>query len=243
MTTTTTLALLKLEITVCLNALDNVCNECNFLVCRCILNVISPFISIESSPENTEYVHVNSNDETHLNNGQLSIHFSNNLTDGLIEGQSSSGDSIDGISDETVANLRLCKKGMNMGFLNIQDLSSKFLEIQILLTSEENKNLHIFSMCESKLNSSKLTSAFNVQGFHLPFRKDNHSNCGGGILVYVKDHIMAKRREDLESNDIVCLWLEISPSKGNHFYSVPCIEIQQRELSGWIALNNFLKMY
>ena len=193
------------------------CNECNFLVCRCLSNVISPFISTESSPENTEYVHVNSNDETHLINSQLSTHFSNNLTDGLSEGQSSGGDSIEGISDETVANLRLCKKGMHMGFLNIQGLSSKFSEIQILLTSEENKNLHIFSMCESKLNNSKLTSAFKVKGFHLPFRKDNHTNCGGGILVYVKDHIMAKRREDLESNDIACLWLKISLSKGKSF--------------------------
>ena len=205
------------EVSNSFKVLDNVCNECNFLVCRCLSNVISPFISNESSPENTEYVNVNSNDETHLINSQLSAHFSNNLTDGLSEGQSSSGDSIEGISDETVANLRLCKKGMNMGFLNIQGLSSKFSEIQILLTSEENKNLHIFSMCESKLNNSKLTSAFKVQGFHLPFRKDNHTNCGGGILVYVKDHIMAKRREDLESNDIACLWLEISPSKGKSF--------------------------
>lgn len=96
--------------------MDNVCNECNFLVCQCISNVISPIISTESSPENTEYVHVNSNDETHLINSQLSTHFSNNLTDGVSEGQSSSGDSIDGISDETVANLRLRKKGMNMVF-------------------------------------------------------------------------------------------------------------------------------
>ena len=104
-----------------------------------------------------------------------------------------------------------------MGFLNIQGLSSKFSEIQILLTSEENKNLHIFSMCESKLNNSKLTSAFKIKGFHLPFRKDNDTNYGGGILVYVKDHIMAKRREDLESNDIACLWLEISPSMGKSF--------------------------
>ena len=80
------------------------------------------------------HVHVNSNDETHLINSQLSTHFSNNLTDGLSEGQSSSGVSIEGISDETVANLRLCKKGMNMGVLNIQGLSSKFSEIQILLS-------------------------------------------------------------------------------------------------------------
>ena len=76
--------------------------------------------------------------------------------------------------------------------------------------------MHVFSMCETKLNSRKLTSAFKIPGFHLPFRKDNHTNGGGGILVYVKDHIIAKRREDLELN-VVCLWLEISPNKGKSF--------------------------
>lgn len=29
-------------------------------------------------------------------------------------------------------------------------------------------------MCESKLNSSKLSSAIKVQGFQMPFRRDNH---------------------------------------------------------------------
>ena len=114
------------------------------------------------------------------------------MTDGLGEGRSSSRNSNNGISDETVAILRLCKKGMNMGFLNIQGLSSKFSEIQILLTSEDIKNLHIFNMCESKLNSSNLTSASKIQGFHLPFRKDNHAKCGRGIHVYVKDHTLLK---------------------------------------------------
>ena len=43
-----------------------------------------------------------------------------------------------------------------------------------------------------------------------PFRKDNDSNGGGGIMVYVKNGINAKRREDLEINDISCIRLEIS---------------------------------
>ena len=128
-----------------------------------------------------------------------------------------SDDSNNESQEEYAVNCKLYKKGMTIGFLNVQGFSSKFSEIQILLTSEENKNLHIFSMCESKLNSRKLSSAFKVQGFQLPFRKDKHTNGGGGILVYVKDQILAKRREDLESHDIACLWLEISPNKGKSF--------------------------
>ena len=42
-------------------------------------------------------------------------------------------------------------------------------------------------------------------------------NGGGGILVYVRDYINAKRRGDLKTNDISCFWLQISPDKGKSF--------------------------
>lgn len=124
-------------------------------------------------------------------------------------------------SNESVTNLNLRKKGMNLGFLNVQGLCSrdmtKFSEIQLMLTAENNKNLHIFGMCETKLKSHKPTNVFHINGFQTPYRKDNNSNGGGGILVYVRDHIMSKRRDDLETNDIACLWLEITPNKGKPF--------------------------
>ena len=36
-------------------------------------------------------------------------------------------------------------------------------------------------------------------------------------MVYVRSGINAKRRKDLEINDISCIWLEISPNKGKPF--------------------------
>ena len=74
-----------------------------------------------------------------------------------------------------------------------------------------------------------MSSVFHVNGFHPPFRKDDHTNAGGGILVYVRNNIMAKRRNDLETNDIHCLWLEIIPKfqkKENLFLLAHCIGIQ-----------------
>ena len=56
-----------------------------------------------------------------------------------------------------------------------------------------------------------------MEGYQTPFRKDNDSNGGGGIIVYVKNGINAKRREDLEINDISCVWLEISQNKSKPF--------------------------
>ena len=51
----------------------------------------------------------------------------------------------------------------------------------------------------------------------MPFRKDNENNCGGGIMVYVRNGINARRRDDLETNGISCIWLEMTPGKGKSF--------------------------
>ena len=59
---------------------------------------------------------------------------------------------------------------------------SKFSELKLMLTVEENRNLHIF--IETKLKGYKTTNAFLIDGFQKPYRKDNGSNGGGGLLVY-----------------------------------------------------------
>ena len=86
-----------------------------------------------------------------------------------------------------------------------------------MLSSKDYENLHIFGLSETKLKDHKMTKIFKINGFQTPFRKDNNTNGGGGIIVYVRDGINAKRREDLETNDISCIWLEISPVKGKSF--------------------------
>ena len=63
------------------------------------------------------------------------------------------------------------------------------------------------------MKDHKSTSMFHVEGFQTPFRKDNESNGGGGIVVYVRNGINAKRRRDLEINEISCIWLEISQKR------------------------------
>ena len=49
------------------------------------------------------------------------------------------------------------------------------------------------------------------------FRKDNDSNGGGGIIVFVRNGINAKRRVDLETNNFACIWLEITVGKSKPF--------------------------
>ena len=112
-------------------------------------------------------------------------------------------------------------KGLNFGHLNIQGICGKnlckFAEIKALSTPPENSSLHIFGISETNLKSHKLSSCFNVDGFQERFRKDNDSNGGGGIIVYVRNGINAKRRLDLETNNIECIWLEITVGKSKPF--------------------------
>ncbi|MCG8093593.1 MAG: endonuclease/exonuclease/phosphatase family protein [Candidatus Thiodiazotropha endolucinida] len=124
------------------------------------------------------------------------------------------------VSNNTLS-FNLTSKGFNFGHLNIQGICgkqmTKFLELKAILTAPENRSLQVFGISESKLKDHKMSRCFNVVGFQKPFRKDNMSNGGGGIIVYVRNGLNVKRRIDLETNDISCIWLEILPQKGKSF--------------------------
>ena len=115
----------------------------------------------------------------------------------------------------------LKNKGINFGHLNILGICgqnlTKFSELKLLLTANEIRNLHIFDISETKLKSHRPTGAFLIEGFQKTFRKDNDFNGGGGLPVYTKNGINAKRREDIETNNVSCIWMEITPEKGKSF--------------------------
>ena len=60
------------------------------------------------------------------------------------------------------------------------------------------------------LNDSVSNQDLEFNDFQLPFRRDREGDSHGGILVYVKNDIPCKRRDDLELNNIECLWVEIN---------------------------------
>ena len=85
-------------------------------------------------------------------------------------------------------------------------------------------------------NYMSLLCVFYIDDFQKPFRRDNLKSGGGGIIVYVRNDIIAKRRTNLEINDIDCLWSEISPRKGKSFL-VGSFYRNPNEKSEW--LNRF----
>ena len=54
------------------------------------------------------------------------------------------------------------------------------------------ENVDILLISETKLNDTFPVSQFMVGGFHTPYREDRNDN-GGGLLLYVREHIPCKR--------------------------------------------------
>ena len=66
-----------------------------------------------------------------------------------------------------------------------------------------------------------LTLFFEVNGYQKPFHRDRKENSGGGLLVYVvKNEVSCKRRPDLESEQLECIWLEVNQLKSKSFWQV-----------------------
>lgn len=132
-----------------------------------------------------------------------------------------------------LTNLDLRGKGMHIGHLNVRGIRSgkKFDQIKILLRSEEN-DISMLGLSESKLGCEVPDSFYQIENFQC-FRKDKVQG-SGGLLIYVKNDVSCKRREDLEHVNFESVWLEVFPkcSKSflvGHFYRNPQSNITWNE--------------
>ena len=73
-------------------------------------------------------------------------------------------------------NLGLTGKGMRIGHLNIQGLSSKLDQVKLMLTSKNN-SIHVLGLSESKLKNYHSDSVFLNDGYQKPIRKDRWYYC------------------------------------------------------------------
>ena len=119
-------------------------------------------------------------------------------------------------SSNNILDLGLNCKGFRMGHINIQGIGNKIDQVRMQLESSKN-DIHVFGLSETKLHAAHPDSAFMIDGFQKPFRKDRGVNAGGGLLVYAKEGVCCNRRSDLESEYLECVWLEIKPVKSKPF--------------------------
>ena len=111
-------------------------------------------------------------------------------------------------------NLQLPSTGLRFGHWNVDYLTnSKFDQIKLILMNAENPPDVLF-LTETFLKPVDCIEKYEIPGY-TPLRKDRLNKEGGGILVYYRNELNLKRRDDLEHDLIEIMWLEVCPFKSN----------------------------
>jgi len=107
------------------------------------------------------------------------------------------------------------ENGLHVVHINIQHLLPNLDEIYKCHLSNQSL-IDIFGMVETFLHSDVDDNSLRIKHFKFE-RSDRLQKRGGGILVYIKNNIIYRRRYDLESKEIESIWLEIKFPNTNPF--------------------------
>lgn len=66
--------------------------------------------------------------------------------------------------------------------------------------------MHVLAISETHLDSKFGNSELSIEGYNI-YRRDRNTN-GGGVAIYIENHIPVKVRMDLMSTEIEALWLQ-----------------------------------
>ena len=88
---------------------------------------------------------------------------------------------------------------------NVQSILNKLDVLQAELFEFD-----ILAFSETWLSQSVTSDDLLLQSFNRPERKDRVWDSHGGVMIYVKEGLHYKRREDLEIRDIECTWIEVA---------------------------------
>ena len=101
-----------------------------------------------------------------------------------------------------------------LGHLNINSLRNKIDSVRHIIGN----NIDIFLISETKLNATFPESQFLIDDFFPPYRKDR-TDKGGGLLLYVRDHIPSRQLNAEICSDIEAFVIEINLKKSGYFFA------------------------
>ena len=91
-----------------------------------------------------------------------------------------------------------------MALLHVRSIVPKIDEIRYFLQCV---HLDIFTISETWLDKNVDSSEIAVSGYNL-LRVDRNRH-GGGVALYIKNHITFNLREDLTHDDTESIWIEV----------------------------------
>ena len=109
--------------------------------------------------------------------------------------------------DTSNQSLRSCDWSSHVSLVhyNVQSILAKMDLIQAELS-----HFDILSFSETWLSPNICNKDLELQHYQSPERKDRNNDSHGGVLLYVRDNLSYKRRNDLEINGTECIWIELT---------------------------------
>ena len=96
-----------------------------------------------------------------------------------------------------------------LALINARSLLPKVDE---LIANLSVNTVNLVAVTETWLNDDIEDNLVSISGYNI-FRRDRPYRRGGGVCVYLSEHIHAKRQTALESDNFECLWLWLRPTR------------------------------
>ena len=102
-------------------------------------------------------------------------------------------------------------RGLKIAHLNVRSLRNK---VDLLrLEQFDNVAIDVLTLSETWLDSNIQDSEICLPGFTLVRRDREGSKSGGGVAIYVRDGLPFRVRNDLNTGENECLWIELNRAK------------------------------
>ena len=126
----------------------------------------------------------------------------------------------DEIDEHSISNLNFKRRGLHFCNQNIRHLKPKLDDVKLLLRSSN--SVDILGISETFLNKYVDDQTVGIEGYTFE-RKDRDqcdeiaTNNGGGIIMYIANHVTYTRRTDFESQYIESIWIEVQLKNSRPF--------------------------
>ena len=107
------------------------------------------------------------------------------------------------------------KDTLNICHLNVNHLYNKVPSVTHLINTQ-NDTIHMMGITESMLDERMDNANIAIHNYTV-VRRDAQFDLHRGIAIYIHDSIYhkIKRRNDLETQEIECIWLQIEHKKSD----------------------------
>ena len=105
-----------------------------------------------------------------------------------------------------------CHKKLTVCHVNVRSLlsPSRLLDVDILTAVH---NIDVLCLSETWLSALTPTSYINLNGFYLASRRDRQDRRGGGVAIFVRNHLIVSPLSLSSSTNIECTGVQIALSK------------------------------